>query len=135
MNAYFIQVALSYLNIPYIYGGKNPLIGLDCSGYVCEVLKAFGVLGTFDELGSQELHAKFASCEKTRAIGALSFYGTDLAHVDHVALHIDDHFVIEAGHGTAQTTTKDIAVQRGAFVRVRPHDYRKDYLETLLPIY
>lgn len=129
----FQKLMLGYLNIPYIFGGKNPLIGEDCSGLVCEFLKALGVLSTNEELGSQQLHDKFKPMTVARgpSTGSLAFYGADESHIDHVAIFIDDNFVLEAGHGTADTLTKDIATQRGAFSRVRPHNYRKDLVVIL----
>jgi cell wall-associated NlpC family hydrolase len=131
----FQKFMLSFLNIPYLYGGKNPLTGEDCSGLVCEFLKALGALGTNDELNSQGLYQKFKPMTKTTAgapmVGALVFYGTDVSQIDHVAMFIDDNFIVEAGHGTADTLSKDIAAQRGAFVRIRPYQYRADFLEIL----
>lgn len=124
----FQKIMLSYLNIPYVFGGKNPLQGEDCSGLVCEFLKLLGKLSTNEELGSQQLYTRFKSQHRPDGLdtGSLIFYGLDEDHIDHVAMFLDDHFIVEAGHGTADTLTKDIAAQRGAFTRVRPHDYRSD---------
>lgn len=134
-NELFQCLMLSYLNIPYIYGGKNPLTGEDCSGLVCEFLKALGTLETNEELGSQQLHDHFAPVahQGAASTGSLVFYGADESHIDHVAMFIDGHFIVEAGHGTSDTLTKEIAEKRGAFVRVRPYTYRKD-LVTILNI-
>lgn len=124
---------LSYLNIPYIYGGKNPLVGEDCSGLVCEFLKALGVLTTNEELGSQQIYDKFKpmTVAGEPAVGSLAFYGSDVSHIDHVAIFIDDKFILEAGHGTADTLTKEVATQRGAYSRIRPYMYRKDFVAIL----
>lgn len=133
----FQKLLLSYLNIPYIYGGKNPLGGEDCSGLVCEFLKALGILGTNDELGSQALFDKFKptalmlDLKGAPVPGALAFYGQDVSHIDHVAMFLDSHFIVEAGHGTADTLTKETATQRGAFTRVRPFTYRADFVGIL----
>ncbi|NDD53888.1 peptidoglycan endopeptidase [bacterium] len=35
-----IQYAMRFVGVPYVYGGNNPLSGMDCSGFVCECLKA-----------------------------------------------------------------------------------------------
>lgn len=124
---------LSFLNIPYIFGGKNPLQGEDCSGLVCEFLKALGKLKTNDEFGSQQLHdlLKPMTTARDPGTGSLAFYGTDVSHIDHVAMFIDDNFIIEAGHGTSDTTTREVATQRGAFSRMRPHTYRADLVAIL----
>ncbi len=127
------RLLLSYLNIPYIFGGKNPLTGEDCSGLVCEVLKALGAIGTNEEFGSQQLYNKFKDQSKLGVSkpGSLVFYGKSLNSIDHVAIFLDDKHVLEAGHGTADTLSKEIAAQRGAYSRVRPFHYRQDYLEIL----
>lgn len=129
----FQELLLSHLNIPYIYGGKNTLTGEDCSGLVCEIYKALGKIGTNEEFGSQQLYEKFRGEARigTAGPGALVFYGTTLGTIDHVAIFIDDKYVLEAGHGAADTTTKEIAAKRGAYSRIRPFHYRNDYLEIL----
>jgi cell wall-associated NlpC family hydrolase len=129
----FQKLMLSYLNIPYIFDGKNPLGGEDCSGLICEFLKALGKIGTNDEFGSQQLYDKFKPMTQAGgpSTGSLAFFGKDEGHIDHVAMFIDDHFIVEAGHGTADTLTKAIAAERGAYSRVRPVTYRADFVATL----
>lgn len=129
----FQRIMICYLNIPYIYGGKNVLTGEDCSGLVCEFLKAVGKIGTNEEFGSQALYNKFkpmTALSEPRT-GSLAFYGKSANEVDHVAMFIDSKYIIEAGHGTADTTTKEIATQRGAYSRIRPFNYRSDLIEIL----
>jgi cell wall-associated NlpC family hydrolase len=129
----FQKLMLSFLNIPYIYGGKNPLGGEDCSGLVCEFLKALGKISTNDEFGSQQLYNQYKPMTQAGGpvCGSLAFYGQDESHIDHVAMFLDSNFIVEAGHGTADTTTREVATQRGAFSRVRPHSYRADLVDIL----
>jgi cell wall-associated NlpC family hydrolase len=128
----FQKLMLSYLNIPYIFGGKNPLQGEDCSGLVCEFLKALGKLKTNDELGSQALFNLYkGQGVSNRQTGALVWYGKSVTEIDHVAMFLDGTFIVEAGHGTADTLSKEIATQRGAFTRVRPYTYRADLVEII----
>ena len=130
------QIMLTHMNLPYIYGGKNPLLGLDCSGLVCCLLKSVHLLGTNEDLGSQELHDRFLpqSDLDVRDLGSLAFYGTD-GVIDHVTMMLDSEFMIEAGHGTPQTLTRDIAAHRGAYTRVRHIDYRQDFIKVFRPKY
>ena len=37
-----VDLAMSYLGYPYVYGGKSPSEGFDCSGFVYYVYKQFG---------------------------------------------------------------------------------------------
>ncbi len=131
------QIALQYIGVPYIYGGKNALQGLDCSGLVCELLHALGAIPFGFDANALGIHSHFAPLSKDGEIttGSLAFYGPDLKSIDHVAMFLDTHLIIEAGHGTPQTLTKEIATQRGAMVRVRPYNYRKDLVCVLRPNY
>jgi len=38
-----VSAARSFLGIPYLYGGTNPAVGLDCSGLVLNVCKKAGI--------------------------------------------------------------------------------------------
>jgi len=129
----FQHLMLSYLNIPYIFGGKNPLAGEDCSGLVCEFLRALGKLKTNDEFGSQQIHDLYKPMTVAGgpSTGSLAFYGKDESHIDHVAMFIDSNFIVEAGHGTSDTLTREVATQRGAYSRVRPYNYRSDLVVIL----
>lgn len=128
------QIALRYLNIPYIYGGKSALVGLDCSGLVCELLQALGLIGPNEDMNSQQLYDKFkGTFDDVVGVGSLAFYGKSLPQIDHVAMFLDTHLVIEAGHGDATTTSIEAARQRDAKVRVRPFNYRKDLVAITRP--
>jgi cell wall-associated NlpC family hydrolase len=35
-----IQYAMSFIGVPYRWGGSNPITGFDCSGLVQEILKS-----------------------------------------------------------------------------------------------
>jgi cell wall-associated NlpC family hydrolase len=68
-------------------------------------------------------------------IGSLSFYGKSRALVDHVGICLDNHLMIEAGGGDHTTTTLTEATAKGAFVRMRPIQYRRDFLCVISPRY
>lgn len=130
------HLALRYVNVPYIFGGKSALVGLDCSGLVCELLQAVGVLSTNEELGSQQLYNKFKDSQiGVIGLGSLAFYGKSVTEIDHVAMFLDTHLIIEAGHGTSDTLTVEQAKLRDAKGRVRPFNYRKDLVAVVRPLY
>lgn len=134
---FFPAYALKFLNIPYIYGGKSPLIGLDCSGIACEFMQALGVIPNNSEMGSQQIfdYLKDRSSLNEISVGSLAFYGLNTSRIDHVAIFLDTNLIIEAGHGDHTTLTLVDAQKRDAKVRVRPFNYRKDLVAILRPKY
>ena len=132
-----IGYSLTFLGIPYIWGGESRELGYDCSGFVIEILQEGGIELPYD-FSSQELYhyllktkqAQFSLSQK----GALVFYGTR-DKIIHVAFMIDDESIIEAGGGDRDTTNREIAIMRGARVRIRSLNYRNDMLEILRPSY
>ena len=138
MNAIILQAyALTFLGINYLYGGKNPLVGFDCSGLVSEILKANQVIGNQETLGSQDLFNRFQQTGSWNVLkaGSLVFYGTDSTHIDHVAMLIDQETIIEAASGDHTTTSLQIAQQQGAFVKLRQYKYRNDLIAVIRPKY
>lgn len=144
MIDYLIFYALSFVGTPYKFGGNTPLDGgMDCSGYVGEVLKAAGILdnhadlsaqGIYNYLTDKKQHLKSASISNPER-GAVSFYGKDLRHISHVALCINDKLMINAGGGNESVLTKEDAITAEAFIKIRPVNYRHDLVAILMPNY
>lgn len=118
----------AYIGTPYKWGGNNPLEGFDCSGLVCELLRAQGKIDKTDYSAAAlyDLTKKKQTDKYTR--GCLAFYGKNLAAITHVAYLINSDTVVEAGGGNSETVTFEVAAMRGACVRIRPLKYRKDLL-------
>lgn len=38
-----IRYAKTFIGIPYVWGGSDPQIGFDCSGFICFVYKKYGI--------------------------------------------------------------------------------------------
>ncbi len=38
-----LQYAITFMHVPYVWGGNNPVSGFDCSGFVSYVYKNFGI--------------------------------------------------------------------------------------------
>lgn len=131
-----ISYALSFLGIPYQWGGNNPLTGLDCSGLVCEILKGVGAVPHSADLTSQQLFNHLGAGQNvTPQTGAIAFYGESISHITHVAFCINDRLVVEAGSGGRDVVNISEAQSRGAVVRIRPLKYRKDLVAVLMPSY
>lgn len=130
--------ALTFVGTPYEWGGKSHVAGgLDCSGFVSELMRSAGTLGNSEVLNSQMLYDRFAK-DGTLGVysaGTLVFYGESVTKITHVAFMVDAYRIIEAGGGTSETTTLEAADKRNAMVRIRHVHYRGDLVATVKPRY
>lgn len=132
---HLVDYAKSFLGTHYVYGGNTKLSGLDCSGLVCEILRSAGVIGS-EDLSAQLIYNRLCiNATKSEKVGSIAFYGKSHSQITHVAFHIDRYRVIEAGGGDSTVTDFKTALQAGACVRMRPYQYRKDYIISLYPNY
>ena len=128
--------AVTFVGLPYIWGGSHPSQGYDCSGLVQEILAGVGL----DPPGDQTAQSLYAELLKNATLespkpGGILFFGSSLENITHVAFALDSEHMIEAGGGDRKTLDKKSAISRGAFVRCRPIKSRKDFLVCLLPRY
>lgn len=133
-----ILYAHSFAGNPYRFGGNNPLQGgMDCSGYVCEVLRYAGVVGNKEDLTAQELFDRFfiTGSVGVREPGSLAFYGASPAKIAHVALLTSRFQILEAGGGDSTTDSIAEAAARNAMVRGRLLNYRTDLVNVIKPRY
>ena len=139
-----IEYARSFRGTPYVYGGNNRLSGLDCSGFVCEVLRSFGLVGPHEDLSSQQLFDKLKSAPgsalqspvKVMAPGLILFFQPKgNSKIDHVALCVDNLRMIEAGGGGRTCTDFQTAARFGAMVRERMISNRDDLVAAIFPAY
>ncbi len=128
--------AMSMVGKPYLWGGDDPMGGLDCSGLVIELLKALGAAPEQD-MTAQGLFKFFQdrSDFNKQTFGSLAFYGRDVQNISHVAFCLSNRLVVEAGGGGSRITTLSEAIKYNAYVRVRPITYRKDLVFVLRPLY
>ena len=131
------QYALSFLGVPYNFGGANKLTGLDCSQLVLEILIAAGEWKHGQDTTAQGLYNHFLKQSKIAAPkwGSLSFYGKSVKEINHVGFLLHPNTMIEAGGGTSTTKTIDEAKKRSALVRLRPYNFRSDLVAVLNPEY
>ena len=129
---------MQFVGLPYIWGGDDPIRGMDCSGFAQEILEAFGAHPS----PGQDLTAQglYDALQKTgqynnSGIGALAFYGKDFRRITHVAIIIGPNLIIEAGGGGSKTLTDKDAAAQNAYIRIRPLKRRSDLIACILPKY
>lgn len=122
------MLAKSLLWTPYVWGGKNPQVTLDCSGFTQAILSdpTVGVMTKRPIRNSRSqfniLSGKLVEHPKE---GCLVFYGRP-DRVTHVAYCLDGEHCIGAAGGNSLVDTVPKAYKRGACVKILPINYRKD---------
>jgi len=131
------DIMMSYLHIPYIWGGESPSVGFDCGGLVIDILQTVGELPNRYDNTSQGLYNHFSKVANSTGIGlgALCFYGKSKNRIIHVAMMIDDSSILEAGGGNSTTKTVVDAIKKDARVRIRQYNFRKDLVAIIMPKY
>ena len=116
----------SFLNIPYRWGGDDPLDGVDCSGLVLEGLKAVGIVPReLDTTADGLLNVTFKSATRVTdphqlRPGMLVFWGVPIRHVEIVWQVFPDRVLtIGASGGGSATVDRAAAVQQNAYVKIR----------------
>lgn len=130
--------ALSFLGTPYKYGGNNPMDGgMDCSGFVSEVLRAAGSIGWNEDLTAQQIYNRVEASGRAGVVQSksLAFFGESVTKITHVGFCLDPYVMIEAGGGGKTTDTLPDAANNNAMIRLRPIKYRKDFLVAIKPDY
>ena len=132
------RIALRFLNIPYIWGGKNPQ-GFDCSGLCCAILTSTGILRDDDVYNAQQLFTLLLpQSELKQELGSLVFYGASRHSIKHVVYCLNDTLCIEAyGDSTSKTFQDALRYNNGtgAYVRLAPIKRRNDLVASLRPRY
>jgi cell wall-associated NlpC family hydrolase len=113
-----LQVAWSCHNLPYRWGGDDPMEGFDCSGFCIEVLKSVGLLPKEGDWRARDLWNHFEDRPAlTPQAGCLVFYG-DPPH--HVEFAITKMLSMGASGGGRASTSEEAASMQNAYVKVRP---------------
>jgi cell wall-associated NlpC family hydrolase len=130
----FQAACIAFINIPYRWGGDDPIHGFDCSGLAQELMDMLGL----DPIGDQTAqglyeHFKAKSSGKAKTTGTLCFYGKNDKSITHVGVMLDSTTMIEAGGGGSTTTTHDAAAIQNAYIRLRPFNKRRDLIAVITP--
>ena len=136
MLTYLGIIAMQFLGTPYIYGGNNPLTGLDCSGFIQIPLKTVKIIKDDKDRSAQMIYnyiIKSKKYENKLAADSILFYGNSKDKITHVALALNENLMIEAGNGSRHCKTRKEAARRDARVRIIP--IKKNYIASLFVPY
>lgn len=119
-----IKYLWAFVQTWYSWGGDDPS-GIDCSGLICEILQALGLIprsGPGSDLTAQGIWDKFRDkiVEKPYEGCLVFYYGSDPNIAIHIEMCIDDESSIGASGGGSKTITKEDAIRDNAFVKMRP---------------
>ncbi len=93
-----LDYAQRFLGTPYVWGGNSLTRGVDCSGFVQQVFKAYGYN---TPRVSRDMARKYTSVSRSEAkAGDLVFYhDLKTGVVDHVAIYMGNGKIIHARNG------------------------------------
>ena len=83
-----------FLDTPYLWGGKS-VFGIDCSGFVQQTFKLFGVMLLRDAYLQAEQGAPVSSIEEAQ-LGDLAFFKNDSERVVHVGIVLEEGAIAHA---------------------------------------
>jgi cell wall-associated NlpC family hydrolase len=122
------DTALGYRGLPYIWGGDDPILGFDCSGFCIELMKSVGLLPRGGDWPARGLWKHFADnhgCAVLRTEvkeGCLVFWHSEhhTNRIIHVEYALNDELCIGASGGGSGTDSRLAAVARNAYIKIRP---------------
>lgn len=90
-----VEIALKYLNTPYIWGGKSPF-GIDEAGFVQMVYKIMGIPIPRDIFSQYEAIEKSIPTLDDAEVGDLIFFNNNMGQIIHVGILIQTGYIIHA---------------------------------------
>lgn len=124
-----IEYAKKFIGTSYAWGGNTPEQGFDCSGFVCELLRAFGYIGIQDYTAQQLYHLlKDDMYYSVIQPESILFFGKSVSEISHVAIAINHNLMIEAGGEGRENSSN-------GFVRVRPIKHRDDLIVSCIIVW
>ena len=99
-----LKTAFTYLNSPYLWGGKTPF-GIDCSGFTQIVYKLCGYQ-LLRNAKDQATQGEVLSFIEESEPGDLAFFDNEAGEIIHVGIILNDYNIIHA-HGKVRIDTLD----------------------------
>lgn len=116
-----IHKAFTYLNTPYLWGGKTPF-GIDCSGFSQMVYKLCGYK-LLRDANQQATQGEVLSFIEESEPGDLAFFDNDEGEITHVGIILNNYQIIHA-HGKVRIDTLDHSGIYNAELQKHTHKLR-----------
>lgn len=104
LKSNLIKTAFTYLNAPYLWGGKSPF-GIDCSGFTQMVYKLNGY-SILRDASQQATQGQALSFIEESEPGDLAFFDNTEGAIVHVGIIMEDNYIIHA-HGKVRIDRLD----------------------------
>ncbi len=125
-KADLVEWAYSYLNAPYLWGGRSPF-GIDCSGFTQQVYRMIGTNIPRDASEQAKCGEALSFIEEAEP-GDLAFFDNKEGHIIHVGIILRDNYIIHAS-GKVRLDRLD---QSGIYnVEERDHTHRLRVIKSL----
>lgn len=116
-----IKTAFTYLNAPYLWGGKTPF-GIDCSGFTQMVYKLNGYK-LFRDASQQAKQGEPLSFIEECEPGDLAFFDNNEGDIVHVGIIMENNYIIHA-HGKVRIDRLDHSGIYNVDRRIHTHKLR-----------
>lgn len=131
-RAMALEIAWRYLGKPYRWGGDDPMAGFDCSGFIVEILQSVGLIARRKDFTAHGLWEFFSAqgCQIEGPAdpydGCLVFYSQFPATpAIHVEMCLNGKLSIGASGGGSSTKSLQDAIDRNAYIKIRPFRSRQ----------
>ncbi|NVK27863.1 MAG: C40 family peptidase [Flavobacteriia bacterium] len=126
-KADLVEWAYSYLNAPYLWGGRSPM-GIDCSGFTQLVYRMIGESIPRDASDQAKIGDALSFIEEAEP-GDLAFFDNNDGSIIHVGILLEDNYIIHAS-GKVRLDRLD---QSGIYnAEERTHTHRLRVIKSLL---
>ena len=105
LRARVVSYALQFVGNSYVYGGRDPHTGVDCSGFSSYVLGQIAGVSLNRTASAQSQQGVTVNIENARP-GDLIFYDSG-GHVNHVAIYMGNGQVVHASNERTGITVSD----------------------------
>lgn len=134
MRLDFLALAIAQEGKPYVWAANGP-DAFDCSGFIDWLCRTLNLSWWTKDRTANDILTDFPEVMAPRP-GTLVLYGRKgdprrnaSAHANHVMIHWGDGRVLGASGGNSDTTSIEIARQKGARVRFqKSRAYRPDFI-------